>query len=164
MSWATPARFDIKKAEAINGTHVRMLAPEDFKERLVPYLRAAGFVGGEILTPRQEEILAEAAPLVQERITLLGEAPEMLAFLFKADDAIDVADDARKGLPQNLEEVLDAALAALEPSGSGRQRTSRPRSNRLWLRTWVSNRVRRSGPCALPSQDDAFRRRFSSRW
>ena len=62
-----------------------------------------------------KEILAEAAPLVQERITLLGEAPEMLAFLFKADDAIDVADDARKGLPENLQEVLDAALAALEP-------------------------------------------------
>ncbi len=39
----------------------------------------------------------------------------MLAFLFKADDAIDVADDARKGLPANLTEVLDAALAALEP-------------------------------------------------
>ena len=39
----------------------------------------------------------------------------MLAFLFKADDAIDVADDARKGLPANLEEVLDAAIAALEP-------------------------------------------------
>lgn len=109
-----PARFDIKKAEAINGTHVRMLSPEDFRQRLVPYLRAAGFVG-EILTPRQEEILAESAPLVQERITLLGEAPEMLAFLFKNDDAIDVADDARKGLPENLSEVLDAALAALEP-------------------------------------------------
>ncbi|XAS70650.1 glutamate--tRNA ligase [Micrococcaceae bacterium Sec5.1] len=109
-----PARFDLKKAEAINGTHVRLLEPEDFKQRLVPYLRAAGFVG-EILTTRQEEILAEAAPLVQERITLLGEAPEMLAFLFKADDAIDVADDAHKGLPENLQEVLDAALAALEP-------------------------------------------------
>ncbi|MFD5277833.1 glutamate--tRNA ligase [Pseudarthrobacter sp. NPDC058362] len=109
-----PARFDLKKAEAINGTHVRMLAPEVFRERLVPYLRAADLVG-EILTDRQEEILTEAAPLVQERITLLGEAPEMLAFLFKADNAVDVADDARKGLPENLDEVLDAAIAALEP-------------------------------------------------
>ncbi|TLM82417.1 glutamate--tRNA ligase [Pseudarthrobacter sp. NamE2] len=109
-----PARFDLKKAEAINGTHVRMLSPEDFRERLAPYLRAADLVG-EILTDREEEILTEAAPLIQERITLLGEAPEMLAFLFKADDAIDIADDARKGLPQNLEEVLDAAIAALEP-------------------------------------------------
>ncbi|WP_426990438.1 glutamate--tRNA ligase [Pseudarthrobacter sp. Y6] len=111
---ANPARFDLKKAEAINGTHVRLLEAADFRERLVPYLRAAD-LAGEILTDREEEILTEAAPLVQERITLLGEAPEMLAFLFKADDAIDVADDARKGLPANLTEVLDAALAALEP-------------------------------------------------
>lgn len=109
-----PARFDLKKAEAINGTHVRMLAPEVFRERLAPYLRAADLVG-EILTDREEQILTEAAPLIQERITLLGEAPEMLAFLFKADDAIDVAADALKGLPENLTEVLDAAIAVLEP-------------------------------------------------
>jgi glutamyl-tRNA synthetase len=111
---ANPARFDLKKAEAINGTHVRLLDPAVFRERLVPYLRHEGLVG-EILTDRQEEILTEAAPLVQERITLLGEAPEMLAFLFKSDDEIDVAADARKGLPENITEVLDAALAALEP-------------------------------------------------
>ncbi|MGN7200937.1 glutamate--tRNA ligase [Arthrobacter sp. SAFR-044] len=109
-----PARFDLKKAEAINGTHVRMLEPKDFRDRVAHYLREAGLVG-EILTDRGEEILTEAAPLIQERITLLGEAPEMLAFLFKADDAVDVADDARKGLPANLAEVLDAAIAALEP-------------------------------------------------
>ncbi len=109
-----PARFDIKKAEAINGTHVRMLEAADFRNRLVPYLQAAGTVG-QALTAREEEILTEAAPLVQERITLLGEAPEMLSFLFKKDDAVDVADDARKGLPANLTEVLDAALTALEP-------------------------------------------------
>lgn len=111
---SNPARFDLKKAEAINGTHVRQLDPVDFRERLVPYLQHAG-LAGETLGPREQEILNEAAPLVQERISLLGEAPEMLAFLFKADDQIDVADDARKGLPVNLAEVLDAAIAALEP-------------------------------------------------
>ena len=110
---ANPARFDLKKAEAINGNHVRMLDAGDFRNRLVPYLQHAGLVG-ETLTDREEQILSEAAPLVQERITLLGEAPDMLGFLFKADDAVDVADDARKGLPANLAEVLDAALAALE--------------------------------------------------
>ncbi|MFE4834089.1 glutamate--tRNA ligase [Arthrobacter sp. NPDC056691] len=109
-----PARFDLKKAEAINGTHVRMLEPKVFRDRVAHYLRDADLVG-EILTDREEEILTEAAPLVQERITLLGEAPDMLAFLFKADDAIDIADDARKGLPGNLAEVLDAAIAALAP-------------------------------------------------
>ena len=113
---ANPARFDLKKAEAINGTHVRMLEAEDFRNRLVPYLQSAGLVGGT-LTDRENDILTEAAPLVQERIGLLGEAPEMLAFLFKADNQIDVAADARKGLPENLSEALDAALAALEPVG-----------------------------------------------
>jgi glutamyl-tRNA synthetase len=109
-----PARFDLKKAEAINGTHVRMLDPKVFRDRVAHYLREAGLVG-EILTDREEEILTEAAPLIQERITLLGEAPDMLAFLFKADDAVDVAADALKGLPENLTEVLDAAITALEP-------------------------------------------------
>jgi glutamyl-tRNA synthetase len=109
-----PARFDQKKAEAINGTHVRMLEAADFRDRLVPYLRTAGLVG-EQLSDRERDVLTEAAPLVQERITLLGEAPEMLGFLFKADDAIDVAEDARKGLPDNLGDVLDAATAALKP-------------------------------------------------
>ncbi|MHC6592975.1 glutamate--tRNA ligase [Arthrobacter sp. C152] len=110
---ANPARFDLKKAEAINGTHVRMLEPKVFRDRVAHYLREAGLVG-EILTDREEEIVTEAAPLIQERITLLGEAPDMLAFLFKADDAIDIADDARKGLPANLAEVLDAAITALD--------------------------------------------------
>jgi glutamyl-tRNA synthetase len=110
---ANPARFDLKKAEAINGTHVRLLEAGDFRTRIVPYLQAAGLVG-DPLTEREEAIIVEAAPLIQERITLLGEAPEMLGFLFKADDAIDIADDARKGLPDNLSEVLDRTVGALE--------------------------------------------------
>ncbi|NUP74844.1 MAG: glutamate--tRNA ligase [Sinomonas sp.] len=109
-----PARFDQKKAEAINGTHVRLLEPADFRDRLVPYLRAAGVVG-ESLSAREEEILTEAAPLVQERVTLLSEAPGMLGFLFAEDSAIVIEDDARKGLPENVAEVVDAAVTALEP-------------------------------------------------
>lgn len=111
---ANPARFDVKKAEAINGSHVRLLDPEDFRMRLVPYLQSAGLLGPTI-SVRDMAILTEAAPLIQERITLLGEAPEMLGFLFRADAEIEIADDAREGLPANYPEVLDAALRALEP-------------------------------------------------
>jgi len=110
---SNPARFDVKKAEAINGTHVRMLEPTDFRNRLVPYLQAAGLVGEE-LTDRENEILDQAAPLVQERITLLGEAADMLEFLFKNDDEIVVEDKALKGMPANLGEVVNASLEALE--------------------------------------------------
>ncbi|MBM6621144.1 glutamate--tRNA ligase [Micrococcaceae bacterium RIT802] len=109
---SNPARFDLKKAEAINGTHVRMLEADDFRDRLVPYLHRAGLTG-EMLTETEGAILNEAAPLVQERITLLGEAPDMLEFLFRRDDEIVVQPDALKGLPGNADEVLDVALAAL---------------------------------------------------
>ena len=96
---------------------MRLLAAEDFRDRLVPYLQNAGLVGAE-LTGRQAEVLTEAAPLIQERIQLLGEAPEMLRFLFVADDDVAPAEDALKGLPENLAEVLDAAIDAVEPLAS----------------------------------------------
>ena len=40
-----PARFDLQKCEAINGSHVRLLPIEEVRDRLVPYLKAAGLVG-----------------------------------------------------------------------------------------------------------------------
>ncbi|PRA06974.1 glutamate--tRNA ligase [Arthrobacter sp. MYb229] len=110
---SNPARFDLKKAEAINGTHVRLLAPQDFRDRLVPYLQAAELVGSE-LTARENEVLDAAAPLVQERIGLLGEAAEMMEFLFKTDDQIVIDDKALKGMPTNLVEVVEASIQALE--------------------------------------------------
>ncbi|MGP9727967.1 glutamate--tRNA ligase [Glutamicibacter sp. AOP3-A1-12] len=110
---SNPARFDLKKAEAINGTHVRLLAPQDFRDRLVPYLQAAELVGSE-LTSRENEVLDAAAPLVQERIGLLGEAAEMMEFLFKTDDQIVIDDKALKGMPANLVEVVEASIQALE--------------------------------------------------
>ncbi|MGO3257250.1 glutamate--tRNA ligase [Glutamicibacter ardleyensis] len=110
---SNPARFDIKKAEAINGTHVRLLEPQDFRDRLVPYLQAAQLVGNE-LSARENEILDAAAPLVQERIGLLGEAAEMMEFLFKSDEEIEIEEKALKGMPANLVEVVDASISALE--------------------------------------------------
>lgn len=110
---SNPARFDVKKAEAINGTHVRMLEAQDFRDRLVPYLKAASLVGAE-LTARENEILDQAAPLVQERIALLGEATDMLEFLFKSDDEIVIDEKALKGMPANLVEVVEATVEALE--------------------------------------------------
>ncbi|MGN8246053.1 glutamate--tRNA ligase [Cellulomonas soli] len=111
-----PARFDLKKAEAINAAHLRLLAPEDFRNRLVPYLHAAGLVLVDSyadLPAQQRALLDAAAPLVQERMTLLGEVVGMLGFLFVADDAVEVADDARGALREESAAVLDAALVAL---------------------------------------------------
>jgi glutamyl-tRNA synthetase len=108
-----PARFDLKKAEAINGDHLRQLDVADFASRTVPYLQAAGVVETP-LTPSEEAILAEAAPLVQERIGLLGEAPGMLGFLFTDAAALEFDEAAVGSLPADAPAVLAAAREALE--------------------------------------------------
>jgi glutamyl-tRNA synthetase len=107
-----PARFDHKKAEAINGDHIRLLGADDFRDRLLPYLGA--FVSTPP-TPEQLEVLTKAAPLVQERMQLLGEAPGMLGFLFTPDDELTVEDDALATLKDDAGDVLRASIAALEP-------------------------------------------------
>ena len=106
-----PARFDQKKAESINGDHIRMLAPEDFAARIVPYLTAAGVIGAEP-TDAERALIARAAPLVQERVQLLGDVPGLLGFLFTDD--VEYAEDALNSLPANAGEVLVASVGALE--------------------------------------------------
>ncbi|GAA1512509.1 glutamyl-tRNA synthetase [Agromyces terreus] len=108
-----PARFDQKKAESINGDHIRLLEPADFASRTVPYLEAAGVLTAP-LPPAQEAILAEAAPLVQERIGLLGEAPGMLGFLFTDAAGLAYDDDAIKGLPADTAAVLASSREVLD--------------------------------------------------
>jgi len=112
-----PARFDLKKAEAINAEHVRLLEPADFRDRLVPYLHHAGLVPADSyadLSPEHRALLDAGAPLIQTRITLLGEVVGMLGFLFVADDALVVEEDARGALKDTAAQVLDAAAVALE--------------------------------------------------
>jgi glutamyl-tRNA synthetase len=108
-----PARFDVKKAEAINGDHVRRLALDEFVERSIPYCSGAGLFN-DVPRPSERALLAAAAPLVQERVSLLGEVPGMVAFLFTADDDLEIEADARASLDADAAAVLDAGVAALE--------------------------------------------------
>jgi glutamyl-tRNA synthetase len=111
------ARFDLKKAEAINSAHLRALPAEEFARRVEPYLAAAGVIEG---TPSAEQraLLAAAAPLVQERVVVLSDAARMLSFLFVAEDGFSVEDDAaEKNLGPDAAPVLDAALTSIDALG-----------------------------------------------
>lgn len=117
-----PARFDQKKADAINAAHIRLLTDEDFKARLLPYLQSAGVVGAT-LSADEQKILDAAAPLIQERLVVLSEAPDLLSFLFKTADQITIEADALDGMPENVAEVLAAAIAALNEIGEAEFKT-----------------------------------------
>ncbi|MGQ4509406.1 glutamate--tRNA ligase [Dermabacteraceae bacterium CCM 9519] len=108
-----PARVDIKKATAINADHMRMLEPAEFTSRMVPYLQEAGLISDPV-TPAQADLLTAVTPLVQPRMNLLGEAPEMLRFLFTPDEELTVAEDALKKLGDDPRAVVERAIAEVE--------------------------------------------------
>jgi glutamyl-tRNA synthetase len=109
---ANPARFDLKKAEAINATHLRALPVDEFVERVVPYLATAGLVA-EPPTAEQDRVLRAIAPLAQERMIVLSEAVGLLRFLFVEDVEIDPAAAEKQLAGADAVEVLDAATTAL---------------------------------------------------
>ena len=113
---ANPARFDLDKAISINAEHIRMLEPEDFLRRAVPYLNRDGVVSADswdALTDREREVLSASVELVQPRVRLLGEVAGMVGSLLSTEGYIEPDDDAKKQLKDSAPAVLDAAIAAL---------------------------------------------------
>jgi glutamyl-tRNA synthetase len=109
-----PARFDLKKAEAINASHMRMISLEDMTARVIPFLHRAGLVG-EPISDEHRALLEQAMPLVNERMNKLAEAPDLLGFLFVEEDEFGRdADDVAKVLTDDGLAVVRASLEALE--------------------------------------------------
>lgn len=106
-----PARFDLKKAEAINGSHMRMLSAAEMGRRVTPYLQEAGLLADPV-TAEQQTVLDKAMPLVHERMNKLTEAVDMLGFLFVDEVQYD-ADDVAKTLDDEGRTVAAAAREAL---------------------------------------------------
>jgi glutamyl-tRNA synthetase len=105
---SNPARFDQKKADAINAEHIRMLAPEDFATRLRSFFAVHGHDVG-----LGADDFATAAHLVQTRVVVLSDGWELLKFL--NDDAYAVDPKAAaKELTAEAVPVLDSALGALD--------------------------------------------------
>ncbi|MFC6153464.1 glutamate--tRNA ligase [Nocardioides yefusunii] len=104
-----PARFDLKKAEAINADHMRMLTLEDLTSRVLPFLKAEGVVS-DPLNDADAQMLELAMPLVAERMNKLTEAPALLGFLFADEASLERVD----ALGEADKPVVEASLAAME--------------------------------------------------
>ncbi|CRK58870.1 Glutamyl-tRNA synthetase @ Glutamyl-tRNA(Gln) synthetase [Alloactinosynnema sp. L-07] len=110
---SNPARFDVKKAEAINAEHVRALSHEEFVRRVLPYLISAGVLPAEP-TGAQLATVDAIAPMVQERLIVLSDAVAMVRFLFTPEGEFEPeADSAAKALGADAKPVLDASIEAL---------------------------------------------------
>jgi glutamyl-tRNA synthetase len=112
---ASPAVFDFKKLEWLNGMYLRALSPDEYAERLVAYLRDQGY-------DWDEELVRRSVPLVQEKIALLGEYPGFAGFLFQEvepdpalldGNVLTEADHAVEKAEPFTAETVEQALRAL---------------------------------------------------
>jgi len=108
---SSPARFDMKKLEAINGDKIRALSAEEFFNRALPFLTRAEIISG---TEAEIALVKQALPIVQERIATLSEIPPMLKFLFVKEFAVD-PDSLPKIADEQSRKVLATALERLTP-------------------------------------------------
>ena len=112
------AVFNLDKLNWLNGHYIRELDAGDLASRLIPFLHAEGLVGSHPTLPELGR-LKLVAEQVQTRITTLQDAVPLVRPFYVADDELEIADDARATLKDGAAEVLDAAIAALEPIDGG---------------------------------------------
>ena len=103
---SSPARFDMKKLEAINGDKIRALTLDEFFNWSLPFLTKAGVISG---SDAEIAVVKAALPIIQERIVTLAEVPAMLNFLFVKD--FTVAEDC---ISKVNDEAAKAVLARSE--------------------------------------------------
>ena len=124
---SSPARFDMKKLEAINGDKIRALSLEEFTTWTLPFLIKANVIAG---SAEEIELVKQALPLIQERIVKLDEAPALLRFLFVKEFAVDpdavakISDDAAKDILRRSKKELEALADWNHESIEGTLRTS----------------------------------------
>ena len=107
---SSPARFDMKKLEAINGDKIRALSIDDFLKRSLPFLLRDGVISG---SDSEIELVKKALPIIQERIVRLKEVVPMLGFLFVSAVKFD-EESAKKIAETEAQSVIKSALASLE--------------------------------------------------
>ena len=106
---SSPARFDMKKLEAINADKIRALQLDDFLAWALPFLKKEKVISG---TDGEVALVKSALPIIQERITRLSEIPAMLKFLFLKEFKVE-ADCLAKVTDAASKEVLTRALKDL---------------------------------------------------
>lgn len=81
----SPARFDRKKLDWLNGQHIRMLSPEQLRDRVVPIMRKHNLD----VDARPQEWLLEVVSICQEKIPTLNHIVGYTDFFFERPATYD---------------------------------------------------------------------------
>jgi glutamyl-tRNA synthetase len=103
--------FDLKKLEWLNGWYIRSLPDAELCARILEYEDYKGTWTADGHRERFGQVLAQAVPIIKERLTTLAQAKPKLEFLLVADGELAVEDEARAQLADGWQEVLAQAAA-----------------------------------------------------
>jgi glutamyl-tRNA synthetase len=101
----SPAAINFSKLDHFNGLHIRALPLDDLARRVKPYFEQAGYAVDEKKLPK-------IAPIIQERLVTLDDAPGMAGFFFK-DDVTPAVEDL-VGSKMTVPESAAAARRAFD--------------------------------------------------
>ncbi len=87
----SPARFDRRKLEWLNGLHIRNLEAEDLRDRLIPILEKHGFD----TSSKSKEWLTKLAKICQEKLPTLNRIVFLSDFFFKDFDSYEPEGEAK---------------------------------------------------------------------
>src|SRR3989475_47316 len=97
----SPATFDYKKLDWMNGVYLRNLQPDEYAHDLIRWLHQQGI-------DWPEDRVRATAPLVQEKIEKFSQYPDFVRFLFEPVDP-------PAGLDDRILTAAQERLAAVEP-------------------------------------------------
>jgi len=78
----SPAVFDYKKLDWLNGVYIRRRSHGELLDLVQPFLKAENLISSPA-TEQERRILDGAIPLIHERLKKLSDAPHLLRFLFQ---------------------------------------------------------------------------------
>ena len=132
----TGAVFNKPKLEWMNGVYIRGLSREELTERALPYLEAG--LKPEVSRPLDNDYVGHVGSLVQERVKLLSELPDLCGFFF--DETLDYPGSMLlvKGLDHDgarraLEATLDVVVSTEEWTTNSMEEAIRPLGEELEL-------------------------------
>ncbi|OGJ67993.1 glutamate--tRNA ligase [Candidatus Peribacteria bacterium RIFCSPLOWO2_01_FULL_53_10] len=104
------AVFDHEKLDWLQGQWIRKLTPEEFVARLTPFLEK------DLPAALRDPELIARATLIQDRLTLLSEGPEMLRFFYEEPEVTMelLANPKQKLTPGLVKEILPQLRTTLE--------------------------------------------------
>ena len=106
------AIFDREKLSWMNGVYIREMSAEELADALMPALEQG--LAAHLL-PVDREYLLRIVPLIQERLKVVTETPEMVSYFFEEQPNYDPANLVQRGMSE--EEAVNAlreSISSLE--------------------------------------------------